>query len=51
MENIYKELLKEYYGISCCNNANSTNAFWVNELIKKLNILGECQTNLQTLFQ
>jgi hypothetical protein len=52
MNQVYNEVLSLFYGINCksCENKNKE-SFWIDSIIKNLNINGECQTRLQILFQ
>lgn len=57
MDDLYNKVLSEFYGINCdkckvneklLNYSNLTDSFWLDYMIKKLNINNQCQVNLQT---
>lgn len=57
MDTLYDKVLSEFYGINCdkcktkdklLNYSNLTDSFWLDYMIKNLNINNQCQVNLQT---
>ncbi len=48
---VYNEVLSEYYGINCNCQPKDSNSFWIDHIIKNLNINGKWGTQLQILFQ
>ena len=48
---VYNEVLSEYYGINCNCQPKDNNSFWIDHIIKNLNINGKWGTQLQILFQ
>ena len=51
IDSIYNEVLTEYYGLNCNCKSGNINSFWVDVLIKDLNINNKWEVQLQTLFQ
>lgn len=49
MDSVYNKVLSEYYGINCDSCSKElVDMFWLELIIKNLNLNKQCKTNLLT---